>query len=547
MDSVIRLLEESMRRNWEREALTDYKGATLRYGDVARRVAEMHLLLEAMGVQKGDRIAICGRNSTSWGIVCLASLTYGAVTVPILHEFKADTIHNIINHSDARVVFVSDIIWEGLEPDAIPHVQCVMQLSDRHILFARDERAGQAVAQLPELFAQRFPQGFNGQCVHYDIPDEETMALINYTSGSTGFAKGVMIPYRALTSNLEFVYGKILLNPGDRVVSMLPMAHMYGLTFEFLWEISIGAHVYFLTRLPSPKVIFEAFSAVKPNVIIAVPLIIEKIIRKVILPRMETFPMKVLVNIPIVSEAVRNSVREQMIRSFGGEFYEIVIGGAAFNQDIDCFLHSIHFPHTVGYGATECAPIICYEDWKTTRPGSCGKAVVNMEVRIDSADPHTVAGEVLCRGRNVMLGYYKNEELTRQSIDADGWMHTGDLGVMDDEGRLYIRGRCKSMILGPSGQNIYPEEIEDRLNAMPYVSESLVIDRGGKIIALVYADNEQIMRDGLTREQVNEAMAQNRLHLNRMLPAFSQVAAFEMQAEEFEKTPKKSIKRYLYH
>ena len=547
MDGVIQLLEDSMRRNWDREALTDYKGATLRYSDVARRVARLHLLFETMGVRRGDRIAICGRNSSGWAVVCLASLTYGAVTVPILHEFKADTIHNIINHSDACMVFVSDLIWECIIPDCIPAVRCVLQLNDKHILFSRDAQADNAVAHLDEQFAQRYPKGFHITDIHYEMPDEESLALINYTSGSTGFAKGVMIPYRALTSNLEFVYGKILLNPGDRVVSMLPMAHMYGFAFEFLWEMSLGAHVYMLTRLPSPKVIFQAFSEVKPNVIIAVPLIIEKIIRKGILPRLEAFPMKVLVNIPIVNEAVRNSVREQMIRSFGGEFYEIVIGGAAFNQDIDRFLHSIHFPHTVGYGATECAPIICYEDWKITRPGSCGKPVVNMEVRIDSPDPQNVAGEVLCRGKNVMLGYYKNEQLTRETIDADGWLHTGDLGVMDDEGRLYIRGRSKNMILGSSGNNIYPEEIEDRLNAMPCVAESLIIDRGGKIIALVYADTEQIMREGLDEKQVRELMEQNRAHLNRMLPVYSQVSAFEMQAEEFEKTPKKSIKRYLYH
>lgn len=547
MDGVIQLLQDSMRRNWDLSALTDYNGETLRYCDVARRVAKLHLFFEEMGVKRGDRIALCGRNSSDWAVACLASLTYGAVTVPILHEFKPDTIHNIINHSDARMLFVSDLIWEGIVPDAIPNVRCVLQFSDMKLLFSRDEQADYVLSHLNELFGRRYPHRFDRQCVIYDMPDEESMALINYTSGSTGFAKGVMIPYRALTSNLEFVYGKILLNPGDRVVSMLPMAHMYGFAFEFLWEMSLGAHVFMLTRLPSPTVIFEAFSEVKPNVIIAVPLIIEKIIRKAILPRMETFPMKVLVNLPVVNEAVRTNIREQMIRSFGGEFYEIVIGGAAFNQDIDNFLHSIHFPHTVGYGATECAPIICYEDWKTTLPGSCGKPVVNMEVRIDSPDPQNVAGEVLCRGKNVMLGYYKNEELTRQTIDAEGWLHTGDLGVMDAEGRLYIRGRSKSMILGPSGNNIYPEEIEDRLNAMPCVAESLVIDRGGKIIALVYADNEQIMREGLTSQQVSELMEQNRTSLNRKLPVYSQISSFEMQAEEFEKTPKKSIKRYLYH
>lgn len=547
MEGVIQLLEESMRRNWDRDALTDYRGETLRYCDVARRVAKLHLFFEEMGVQRGDRIAICGRNSSQWGVVCLASLTFGAVTVPILHEFKADTIHNIINHSDARLVFVSDAIWKDIVPDSIPAVHCVLQLSDMSVLFSRDDQAEYVVTHLNEIFGKRYPHRFDRTCVRYETPDEEAMALINYTSGSTGFAKGVMIPYRSLTSNLEFAYGKILLNPGDRLVSLLPMAHMYGLTFEFLWEMTLGAHVFLLTRQLSPKVIIEAVSVVKPSVIVTVPLIIEKIIRKTILPRFETFSMKLLMKMPIVKRTIRRKVREQMIRSFGGEFYQVVIGGAALNQDIDRFLHSIRFPYTVGYGATECGPIICYEDWKTTRPGSCGKPVVNMEVRIDSDDPQHVAGEVLCRGKNVMLGYYKNEELTRQTIDADGWLHTGDLGVMDEEGRLYIRGRSKNMILGSSGHNIYPEEIEDRLNAMPCVSESLVIDRDGLIIALVYADTEEIMREGLTPEQVGKVMEENRANLNRMLPIYSQISAFEIQTEEFEKTPKKSIKRYLYH
>ena len=546
MEDIVSMMEKSMQKNWSRDALTDYKGATMQYKDVARKIEKLHLLFETIGIEKGDKVAICGRNSSNWAVAFLATLTYGAVVVPILHEFKADNIHNIINHSEAKLAFIGDAIWENLVFDYMPGVLGVVQLNDYSILETRTDKLTYAREHLNELFGHKYPNRFEPKDISYFRPDPEALAMINYTSGSTGFSKGVMIPYRALSSNMEFAYGVLLMNPGDKVVSMLPLAHMYGMAFEFLFEMTLGAQVYFLTRTPSPKVVFAALSEVKPNLIVAVPLIIEKIIKKGILPRMEAFPMNVLVNIPIVNEAVRNSVRDQMIRSFGGNFYEVIIGGAAFNQEIDKFLHSIRFPYTVGYGATECAPIICYEDWKTARVASCGKAVINMEVRIDSSDPENVPGEILCRGKNVMLGYYKNEALTRETIDADGWMHTGDLGVMDKDGRLYIRGRSKNMLLGPSGQNIYPEEIEDKLNSYPFVGESLVIEREGKIVALVYPDNERIVREGVTAQQLDAAMEQNRVEINKTLPAYSQIARITLQGEEFEKTAKKSIKRFMY-
>ena len=546
MEDIVSMMEKSMQKNWSRDALTDYKGATMQYKDVARKIEKLHLLFETIGIEKGDKVAICGRNSSNWAVAFLAALTYGAVVVPILHEFKADNIHNIINHSEAKLAFIGDAIWENLVFDYMPGVLGVVQLNDYSILETRTDKLTFAREHLNELFGHKYPNRFEPKDISYFRPDPEALAMINYTSGSTGFSKGVMIPYRALSSNMEFAYGVLLMNPGDKVVSMLPLAHMYGMAFEFLFEMTLGAQVYFLTRTPSPKVVFAALSEVKPNLIVAVPLIIEKIIKKGILPRMEAFPMNVLVNIPIVNEAVRNSVRDQMIRSFGGNFYEVIIGGAAFNQEIDKFLHSIRFPYTVGYGATECAPIICYEDWKTARVASCGKAVINMEVRIDSPDPENVPGEILCRGKNVMLGYYKNETLTRETIDADGWMHTGDLGVMDKDGRLYIRGRSKNMLLGPSGQNIYPEEIEDKLNSYPFVGESLVIEREGKIVALVYPDNERIVREGVTAQQLDAAMEQNRVEINKTLPAYSQIARITLQGEEFEKTAKKSIKRFMY-
>ena len=546
MEDIVKLIEKSVKKNWTLDALTDYRGTTHQFKDVARKIEKLHILFETVGIEKGDKIAICGRNSSHWAVAFLATMTYGAVAVPILHEFKPDNVHNIINHSDSRLLFVGESNWEGMDENSIPGVLGVLLINDFSVLVSRTEKLTYAREHLNELFGRKFPSRFEPKDIHYESPDPESLALINYTSGSTGHSKGVMIPYRALSSNIEFAYGVVLLNPGDKIVSMLPMAHTYGMTFEFLYEFTVGVHIYLLTRIPSPKIVFQAFSEVKPNIIVAVPLIIEKIIKKNILPRMATFPINVLSRIPLVNDAVRNSVRDQMVRSFGGNFYEIIIGGAAFNPEVDKFLHTIRFPYTVGYGATECAPIICYEDWKSTKVGSCGKAVINMEVRISSSDPQHEAGEILCRGKNVMLGYYKNEELTRQTIDADGWLHTGDLGILDSEGRIYIKGRSKNMILGASGQNIYPEEIEDQLNSYPFVAESLVVDRAGALVALVYPDTDRVAAEGKTADDVMEVMESNRVNINKTLPVYSQISRFVIQEEEFEKTPKKSIKRFLY-
>jgi len=546
VEDIVKLIEKSVKKNWTLDALTDYRGTTHQFKDVARKIEKLHILFETVGIEKGDKIAICGRNSSHWAVAFLATMTYGAVAVPILHEFKPDNVHNIINHSDSRLLFVGESNWEGMDENSIPGVLGVLLINDFSVLVSRTEKLTYAREHLNELFGRKFPSRFEPKDIHYESPDPESLALINYTSGSTGHSKGVMIPYRALSSNIEFAYGVVLLNPGDKIVSMLPMAHTYGMTFEFLYEFTVGVHIYLLTRIPSPKIVFQAFSEVKPNIIVAVPLIIEKIIKKNILPRMSTFPINVLSRIPLVNDAVRNSVRDQMVRSFGGNFYEIIIGGAAFNPEVDKFLHTIRFPYTVGYGATECAPIICYEDWKSTKVGSCGKAVINMEVRINSSDPQHEAGEILCRGKNVMLGYYKNEELTRQTIDADGWLHTGDLGILDSEGRIYIKGRSKNMILGASGQNIYPEEIEDQLNSYPFVAESLVVDRAGALVALVYPDTDRVAAEGKTADDVMEVMESNRVNINKTLPVYSQISRFVIQEEEFEKTPKKSIKRFLY-
>ena len=546
MEDIVKLIEKIVKKNWTLDALTDYRGTTHQFKDGARKIEKLHILFETVGIEKGDKIAICGRNSSHWAVAFLATMTYGAVAVPILHEFKPDNVHNIINHSDSRLLFVGESNWEGMDENSIPGVLGVLLINDFSVLVSRTEKLTYAREHLNELFGRKFPSRFEPKDIHYESPDPESLALINYTSGSTGHSKGVMIPYRALSSNIEFAYGVVLLNPGDKIVSMLPMAHTYGMTFEFLYEFTVGVHIYLLTRIPSPKIVFQAFSEVKPNIIVAVPLIIEKIIKKNILPRMATFTINVLSRIPLVNYAVRNSVRDQMVRSFGGNFYEIIIGGAAFNPEVDKVLHTIRFPYTVGYGATECAPIICYEDWKSTKVGSCGKAVINMEVRINSSDPQHEAGEILCRGKNVMLGYYKNEELTRQTIDADGWLHTGDLGILDSEGRIYIKGRSKNMILGASGQNIYPEEIEDQLNSYPFVAESLVVDRAGSLVALVYPDTDRVAAEGKTADDVMEVMESNRVNINKTLPVYSQISRFVIQEEEFEKTPKKSIKRFLY-
>ena len=544
---IIQRIEDSIKGNWNRDALTDYRGSTLQYKDVARLIEKLHILFNEVGVVPGDKISLCGRNSSNWGVAFLATLTYGAVPVPILHEFKADNVHNIINHSDSKLAFVSDSNWENLNEEEIPNVLGVIRIEDYELFISRSKKLTDAREHLNELFGKKFPKRFDKDMVNYyhdNKPDD--LAIINYTSGSTGFSKGVMIPYRAVTNNMEFADRALNLKAGSTIVSMLPMAHMYGMAFEFLYELTIGMHIYFLTKIPSPKIIFQALNEIRPSVVVAVPLIIEKIIKKNVLPKLETPSMRLLLKVPIVNEAILAKVRETMISSFGGNFHEVIVGGAAFNHEVETLLHQLKFPYTVGYGATECAPIICYEDWKKFVPGSCGKAAYGMEVRINSEDPANIAGEILVKGPNVMLGYYKNEEATAETIDADGWYHTGDLGVMDSEGNVFIKGRSKNMLLGPSGQNIYPEEIEDQLNSMTYVAESLIIHREGKLVALIHPDYDTAFKEGKTEQDVVAQMDANRVELNKNLPAYSQISSVQIQSEEFEKTPKKSIKRFMY-
>jgi long-chain acyl-CoA synthetase len=544
--SFIAYIENSIKKNWDLDALTDYKGATLQYKDVARKIEKLHIILEESGIKKGDKIAICGRNSSFWGVTFLSVLTYGAVAVPILHEFKADNVHNIVNHSEARLLFVGDVVWENLNESAMPLLEGIVLMTDFSVPVSRSEKLTHAREHLNEMFGQKFPKNFRQEHVSYHKDKPEELAAINYTSGTTSYSKGVMLPYRSFWSNMLFAHEVLTLNPGDKVVSMLPMAHMYGMAFEFLYEFSVGCQIFFLTRMPSPKIIFQAFSEVKPNLVVAVPLIIEKIIKKNILPKLETPAMKILMKVPIINDKIKASVREQMIKAFGGNFYEIIVGGAAFNKEIEQFLKMIEFPYTVGYGMTECGPIICYEDWQKFKMGSCGKAVPRMEVKVLSADPENTVGEIVCKGTNVMLGYYKNEEATAQVIDKDGWLHTGDLGVIDADGNLTIKGRSKNMLLGASGQNIYPEEIEDVLNNLPYVSESIVVQQGDKLVGLVYPDFDDAFAHGLTNKDIERVMEENRVELNSQLPAYSQIAKIKIYPEEFEKTPKKSIKRFLY-
>ena len=547
--SLNSLIEKSIIDNWNRDALTDFKGATLQYHDVARKIEKLHIMFENSGVQQGDKIALCGRNSACWAVAFLATLTYGAVAVPILHEFTAEQIHNIVNHSGAKLLFVGDVVATVIDATKMPDLEGIIYIPDYSLVVSRTEKLTYAREHLNEMFGKKFPKYFRQEHVHYRRETSgEEMALINYTSGTTGFSKGVMIPYRAMWSNCDFAKSVLgsTVKAGDSVISILPMAHMYGMSFEFFFEFLHGCHIYYLTRVPSPAIIAQAFSEVKPAVIIAVPLVIEKIIRKKVFPKIQNSRMRLLLNMPVLNRKVNQKICEQVKNAFGGRFYEIIIGGAAFNQEVEQFLKRIDFPYTVGYGATECAPIICYADYHDFVPGSCGKPVVHMEVRIDSEDPENVPGEILARGLNVMLGYYKNEEATRQTLDKDGWYHTGDLGTMDANGNVFIKGRSKNMLLSANGQNIYPEEIEDKLNSMALVNESIVIQQGDKLVGLVHPDYDEAKGMRLTNDDIVAVMEQNRQELNAELPAYSKLSTIKIQEEEFEKTPKKSIKRYLY-
>ena len=540
--------EKSIIDNWEKDALTDYKGATLQYHDVARIIEKLHIVFEYSGVQKGDKIALCGRNSSHWGVVFVATLTYGAVVVPVLHEFVPEQVHNIVNHSGAKLLFVGDVVAKTINPDEMPDLEAIVHLPDFSLLVSRREKITYAREHLNQLFGAKYPKYFRKEHVHYYEDSPEELALINYTSGTTGFSKGVMLPYRALWGNLDFALTQLgpIVKPGTNMVSILPMAHMYGLAFEFLFPFCHGIHIFYLTRLPSPSLIAQAYAEIQPSLVIAVPMIVEKIIRKRVFPKIQNNHVRLLLMMPVVNKKVKQMICEQVYNAFGGKAYEIIIGGAALNQEVEEFLKSIDFPFTVGFGATECAPLISYCDHKEFVPKSCGKAIYNMEVKIDSPDPENIPGEILARGTNVMLGYYKNEEATSQALDKDGWYHTGDLGLMDAEGNIFIKGRSKNMLLGSNGQNIYPEEIEDKLASMAMVSECVVVQKGDQLVALVYPDMDEAQNMGFTQEDLQNIMEQNRQDLNALLPPFSKISSVVLREEEFEKTPKKSIKRYLY-
>ncbi len=543
------LIKKTILDNWDKDALTDFKGATLQYHDVARKIEKLHIMFENSGVVKGDKIALAGRNSANWAVAFLATLTYGAIAVPILHEFTADQIHNIVNHSEAKLLFVGDVVATQIDATKMLGLEGIIYIPDYSLVVSRTDKLTYAREHLNEMFGKKYPKYFRKQHVDYYIEkDPNQLAMINYTSGTTGFSKGVMIPYRAMWSNADFAEHVLgdKIKAGDSVISILPMAHMYGMAFEFIFEFLKGCHIFYLTRVPSPAIIAQAFSEVKPAVIIAVPLVIEKIIKKKVFPKIQNNRMRMLMHMPVVSKKVNEKICSQVSQAFGGNFYEVIIGGAAFNKEVETFLHKIGFRYTVGYGATECAPIICYADYKDFVPGSCGKAALHMQVRIDSSDPANIPGEILCKGPNVLLGYYKNEEATREAIDKEGWFHTGDLGLMDADGNVFIKGRSKTMLLSANGQNVYPEEVEDQLNSMPMVTESVMIQEGDKFIGLVYPDFDEANTMGFSREDLENIMEQNRKDLNVILPAYCRLAEIRIHDEEFDKTPKKSIKRFLY-
>ena len=544
--SFIALIEQSIKTNWYLNALTDYKGITLQYRDVARKIEKIHILLENAGIEKGDKIAICGRNSAHWTVTYLAVITYGAVVVPILHEFKADQVHNIVNHSEARLLFVGDQIWENLNEAAMPHLEGIIELKDFGVPVSRSEKLAYARDHLNEIFGHKFPCRFRPDDISYEKEKSEDLAIINYTSGTTGYSKGVMLPYRSILSNVLYCKEKIGLKAGDSVVSMLPLGHVFGMTFDFLYGFTAGAHLWFPTRMPSPKIIAESFAEIRPRVIACVPLIVEKIFKKNILPKVDNKLGKLLLHVPIISDKIKELIKQKAMEVFGGNFIEIIIGGAPFNAEVEAFLKMIDFPYTIAYGMTECGPIICHSHWTELKLASCGKVAARMEAKVLSPNPSAIAGELVCRGANLMLGYYKNEEATRQVIDTEGWLHTGDMATIDEDGNVFIKGRCKNLLLTSSGQNIYPEEIESKLNNMPYVSESLIILQQDKLVGLIYPDSDDAFAHGLSQSDLVRVMEENRLELNKQLPAFSQIARFKLYPEEFEKTAKKSIKRFLY-
>ena len=544
--SVNKILEESIRKNWDRPALTNYQGMTLAYRDVARRIAKLHIAFEQCGLRKGDKVAICSRNQANWGVSLLAAITYGAVAVPILHEFKAGNIHYLVNHSEARVLFVDDVIWEGLSAEEMPDLAVVVQINTFKFLYVANLDLASVREHLNEEFGRRYPNNFEPENMNYYTDSAEELAIINYTSGTSGFSKGVMLPYRALYSNIEFAAKDAcpMLRAGMNVVAMLPSAHMYGMMFEFLFEMTIGMHVHFLSRVPSPKIIMQAFQEIHPDIIIAVPLVIEKVYKMKLKPLIDK--TRIYRNIPFLGNSIERRFCTELTNAFGGRFEEVILGGAAFNPEVERFLHRIGFHYTVGYGMTECGPIIGYAHWDKVKVGSAGRAAMNMEIRIDSPDPLRIPGEVQVKGPNVCLGYYKNEEATREAFTEDGWFRTGDMGILDRDGYLFLRGRSKCMVLGPSGQNIYPEELEATINNFNYVVDSLVIEDDGGLTALIYPDWHQGELDGFNRNDFDKRILDLLPEINKELPNYAQIKKIELMPEDFERTPKKSIKRYLY-
>lgn len=545
-DSFIANITAGIKGNWDLPALSDYKKEPIYYREVAEQIAKIHILFEQSGVEKGDKIVLCGRNCSSWAVIFFATLTYGAVAVPLLHEFKSESVMHLVNHSDGKLLFVGDVVWEGLQAENMPKLSAIIQMQGFDLVSCNDEKFKTVFDNLDEEFKKKYPNGFTKEDVNYQKDNLDTLALINYTSGTTSVSKGVMLSYRSLLSNYMFAC-EVLPNlvAGMNVISILPMAHMYGMQFEVIFEFLRGIHIHFLTRIPSPKIVAEAFARVKPDVIISVPLIIEKIYKSKLKPILDKKKMKVLLRTPVIDTIIKNKILSTLTESFGGKFYEIIIGGAAFNKEVESFFKKIGFPHTVGYGMTECGPIICYADWKEHKLGSCGKAAPRMEVKIDSPDETKIVGEILVRGANVMMGYYKNEEATKAVLQEDGWLRTGDLGIKDKDGNLYIKGRSKNMILGPSGQNIYPEEIEDIINSLEIVNESLVKEEDGKLVALVYLDQDYLDSKNITMSQA-ELIEQIKTQANQSLSSYEQISTIYLQEEEFEKTPKRNIKRYIY-
>lgn len=545
--SLNAIIKKSIEKNWNKMALSDVGGINYQYKDLAEQIAKLHIIFDAAGLKKGDKVAICGKNSSNWAVIFISCLTSGVVAVPILHEFKPETIHHLVNHSEAKLLFVDASIWENLDEKDLPDLVGAIFISEFGMPLSRSKKLTDTRNDINEIFGKKYPYSFSKDALDYfhDSPDD--LALINYTAGSTGMSKGVMLPFRSIWSNIKFCVENLdWFKPGDDIVNMLPLAHLYGMTVEMLHPICKGCHCHFLTKLPSPKVILSAFAEVRPKLVVTVPLVIEKIIKSKVFPVIEKPKMKFLLKLPYIKDLILKKIRKQLMDAFGGNLHEVIVGGAPLNADVEKFLTSINFPLTVGYGMTECGPLISYAPSDATKPHSVGKIVDRMEIRVDSPDPAHVPGNLQVRGMNVMDGYYKNPKATEEVMKEDGWMDTGDRGIIDSDGFIFIMGRSKTMILGPSGQNIYPEEIEAKLNNLPYVNESLVVERDGQIVALIHPDFDAAMKDGIDRDKLEKIMAENVDTLNKDIPAYSKVKDFKIYDEEFEKTPKRSIKRFLY-